>query len=428
LRASRALVRLGPQNPTSYGYLGEALLRTGDRVTAKEALLQALQIEPRYAFAGYQLIDTLIDETEYEKAQSWIDKLREQLGDEPPPLVYRAMRLLQAQRKRDAMIERLEKLADSDQSDEKLLQTAVELCRDVNWTQSAMRALRDALDSPTPHPIVGKLWLDCALACKAWSHPLQLEKLLDKGELGLKVLVNYASALGRAAELAYIRKQMAEVNQMQAELKKIATQFRANLHPPTWAWGQIGSAFGNAKLYDKAIEWMSDYAKRRDAQPWMLINHALHLRTKNRVAEAAEVNRFALDLDHPDYTSVFHQFWISFDEALAGNTASARQKLSELDDNEFDDYHDFLLRMLEGLLDVQEAAPAQKAQAFQAAKIRYEQALQAFSTLEQSDGLKETYQRWVNRLAKDAGGLMASLWAMWASWFPRLPREAETSA
>src|SRR5260370_39483258 len=99
-------------------------------------------------------------------------------------------------------------------------------------------------------------------------------------------------------------------------LRAWVDQYHALLCRDTMTWGSIGSNFSGHD--DEAcVEWLSDWKERDDAQPWMLINLALAWRGLGRFKEANRVNRFAFENLVPDYTSRFHELWLTVDEALA---------------------------------------------------------------------------------------------------------------
>src|SRR5262249_15468298 len=76
LEAAEALARLAPQDPVSFGYLGEARQRTGDAAGAREALRRATEIAPGYAFAALALFNMDLTGGDLEGAAATLAALR----------------------------------------------------------------------------------------------------------------------------------------------------------------------------------------------------------------------------------------------------------------------------------------------------------------------------------------------------------------
>ena len=70
---------------------------------------------------------------------------------------------------------------------------------------------------------------------------------------------------------------------------------------------------------DERLAW------RRDAQPWMLINLVLALRSLGDDAQANRVSRMALELPS-DYTSNYHRLWLALDKRYPATATPHRNK------------------------------------------------------------------------------------------------------
>src|SRR5262249_31170185 len=99
LEATEHLVRLGPTDPSAYGYRGEARAAAGDRRGAKADFRRAFELDPGYAFAGISLFDALFTDNELDEAERTVAWLEEHVGG--PHVQLRALRLKCAQKDRE---------------------------------------------------------------------------------------------------------------------------------------------------------------------------------------------------------------------------------------------------------------------------------------------------------------------------------------
>jgi hypothetical protein len=192
------------------------------------------------------------------------------------------------------------------------------------------------------------------------------------------------------------------------------------LREETRDWGEIGYCFASLEDYVRAATWMHDWRQRRDLQPWMLINLALSLRGLGDDAQANEVSRHAGELP-PDYTSPYHQTWLAFDAALAGDGA-AIERLKGLDVSSFDNTHKYVHHLVEVLSAAQQAAPPERPAAFRSARRKLDEAVRTITPLNDDRlALRRAYRRCVSCLAQIRGGVPALMWGRWRSWRPLLP-------
>jgi hypothetical protein len=118
-------------------------------------------------------------------------------------------------------------------------------------------------------------------------------------------------------------------------------------------WGWTGHALLAIGKPIEAARWYADWRHRPDAEPWMLLNLALALRCLDFDIDAEEVSRHAVTLPE-DATSIFHEVWIAFDDALAGCLDDARARTKVLEGKELPPACRFLFKLSEILIDLQE--------------------------------------------------------------------------
>ena len=153
----------------------------------------------------------------------------------------------------------------------------------------------------------------------------------------------------------------------------------------------------------------------------MLHAAALTFRTLDRMEEAHEVSKKAVDLEESDSTLSTHEVWVALEDALAGRTQEASELLRKLDKDDLDDdLRQLYFAFAESLVLVQMASAGNRSAAFSEATRKVEEALASLAPKEPNADLTRTYWRWVARLAKDLGGLKAWWWALRKRWRGKL--------
>jgi tetratricopeptide (TPR) repeat protein len=406
LDACEHLVQLAPRNAVSYGYRGDARRRNDDRPGAKADFRHALELDPGYSYAGLGLFDEQLTDGELDDAARTLAHLKERAPDEF--VTARAVQLAARRGDRAEALKGLQELCIAKTDRTWPLETAVNALVAAGWTDDAERTLVEALDSPDVHSRVGLLWIDRHVERKDWSCINHFDALLQRGAVGRTAVIRYAKGLAKARE--------------SDRLRACISRFGKSLRETTKDWGDVGYCFASLEDYRSAVAWMNDWPQRRDAQPWMLINLAISLRGLKDPEQANRVSRQALELPE-DYTSPYHRTWLAFDAALAGDTAAANEELQRLEDVEdFDNTHQYVHRMVQALLSVQQVAPAERGAAFLKARQQLAEAEKSLAPLKDDRlALLQSYRRCVRRLARDGGGLAGQLWSHYRRWRPRLP-------
>jgi hypothetical protein len=217
---------------------------------------------------------------------------------------------------------------------------------DEDELQEAVDAMEEAgLGTEAEDVLLGQLEAG-AQVCKAWvalaAAHASLEDVADSIQglppdslAQLDVTLAYASALADAGKAQLLRDWV----QANEELLREDTQ----------AWGQVGSYFSLVLDDEGTVEWMRDWQERDDADSWMLLYLTLSLRSLDRFDEGAEVNRHALDNLDPDHCSLFHQTWLAFDDALAGDADAVDEFFGEHQMSEFDPNHRWVAALAQAI-------------------------------------------------------------------------------
>jgi cellulose synthase operon protein C len=279
------------------------------------------------------------------------------------------------------------------------LDAATAALRDAGWADAAEAVLGEALGAEEVHPHAAELWVERWAARRDWGQARRLDALLERGEVGRRALVAYVKEAGRAKAKGLVR--------------SCVRRYGERLRGDGQSWGMTGYALTNVHDYRGAAAWLADWGERQDVQPWVLLNLVLSLRAMGRDAEANRASRRALELP-ADGTTTYHAVWLAFDEAVGGNAAEAAKRLAEVDASRLDATHRYLHGLVEAVLLVQQAPPAERRGAFTQTRQKLRGLAQSGALpAEDRPALRHAYRLCVRRLVHDRGGWVGELWSMW---------------
>jgi tetratricopeptide (TPR) repeat protein len=403
---AQMLVKLAPQSPTPHAYLGEARLRAGDRAGAKESFAKALELAPDFSFAGLHLVDLQLEDEEWDAAARTLEVLKNHCDSEY--VRWRELRLAVGRGDVGSAQHGLKRLYSDPRTPADWFNDAADLLVKAGWSAEAEAVLSEELAAPEMNPQAGAAWVHLLTSRGDWSCASRLDELLERGEIGRRALVAYVTALARAQNQNGVRQCV----------RKYADVFRSH----TWGWGNVGYALTHILDYPAGIDWLADWPEHPDAEPWMLINLVVALRGLGRAEEAYRVSQHALTLERKDYTCPYHQVWLALDEALAGHTVKASDRLAGIPRENLDPLHDLLRTWAEVLVEVQRTEPGERRRTFAVARRRFREAVAAHPKMHFDPEVVVTYRRCVRRIAKDCGGLWAAAWSLWRCLRPAQPR------
>ncbi|MCM2334831.1 MAG: hypothetical protein NDI82_12920, partial [Anaeromyxobacteraceae bacterium] len=163
LAAARQLVRLAPQRSTSLGWLGLALLATGDRAGGKEAIERAVQLDPAYHWAVRRLLELRVEDREWEGAEALMVLVDRHF--EPPERHALRLRISAARTEwRRAAVD-LAGVAGGEDARE--LEGAIEVVRRAGGLAQVEAELAAALVAPDAPRAAGAAWFALALQALA---------------------------------------------------------------------------------------------------------------------------------------------------------------------------------------------------------------------------------------------------------------------
>lgn len=338
LKAAEISARLHPDHAVSLGYLGEARMRNGDRAGARASFERAVALMPTYRFGTLNLFDLELKENDLEAAGKTLVTMKN-AGEVDGYVMAREVQWCAARRDRDAALEALNRLCTTrDLESEWPVRAAADAMTKAGWGRFVDEAYAKALAQPETPPAVGTVWAERWGTRRDWRQARQLGALLKTGSAAAKfALAEYVKALGQAR--AGVR------------LALCIRRHRIVLRSHPRAWGTVGYALMNVCRYRAAVNWLADWQRREDVEPWMLSNLALALRALGRRGEANRVNRHAVSL--PSGTSTaHHQLWLALDELLDGVSGDMAMHLDAIDTADFDATNKYLHRLAQILRDV----------------------------------------------------------------------------
>ncbi len=406
LEAAENLVRLSPHSPVAFGYRGDARLRQGDRKGAKDDFAKSIDIAPDYAFGAQHLFDEQYADEEWDAAAQTLALLQKHADDEFT--CARTAHLAARRQERAPALDALRRLCTWETQATWPLESTVSLLLEAGWAGSIDEVLRSALDDPKVNPLLGKLWAERSIARRDWSDVKLLESLLERGAVGQQALEAWVRGLGQA--------------QQSWKLRRCLRRFEKSLRASTSCWGIAGYALTSIRHFAAAADWCRDWAERTDVQPWMLLNVVIAMRSLGRHEEARRVGRRAVEL-RPDHTSRYHVLWLAADEAVAGATAAAEERLKPLAPKSLDTTHRYLHGLITAVLDVQRSAAAERTAAFARSRRQLQETMAACTPLPAEDRMAvlAVYRLCVRRLATDRGGALPRLWSWWRQIEPLVP-------
>jgi cellulose synthase operon protein C len=395
LRVGEVLVRLDPNNPASHAYRGEARLYGGDRRGAKVDFQKAFELDNSYAFAGLHLIDEQLSDGELDAANGTLARLQEH--NDGPYIRLRALRLAARKEDRESCRDIFRLAAQDTDAPVIVVHKMIESLQQAGYKAEVENWLSELIEEPDATPIVGKLWIEHKAAQNEYDFEGKLPELLERGEIGQEAV--YAAV-----------EACAKPNQ-RTRLERLVEKYRMTLERDDRGWAKVALAYEGAGDYKAGAKWIADWPTREPASPWMYHPPTLILRALNRYEEAEKISRKAIKIEAEDGSLPEFRVWLAFEDALAGRTQAAEQFLDLVDQDQLSDTVRIQLAFTMQLVYVQENQEVNRRVLLESVKTRIDEALAEFAPKVRNPDLTRSYQRFVQALARDIGGLNAKLWA-----------------
>jgi tetratricopeptide (TPR) repeat protein len=400
LQATEHLVRLGPNDPSAFGYRGEARAAAGDRRGAKGDFRRAFELDPAYAFAGISLFDSLLADDELDEAERTVARLEEHVGG--PHVQLRSLRLKCLRKDREGAAAVFRSLIAQSDVPPFVISKAAAAMEEAGFDAAVDTAVGEAVDGE-PIQAVARLFVERAGARNDWSFLERLPQLLKRGEGGREVLYATIDALAGPAH--------------RGRLHDLLGQYGDEIRQSHRGWAKAIGSLVSVRDYETAVTWAGDWKERKPDEPWMLHPLSIALRQLGRFQEAYQVAVYVLGLEAEDTTTDDFRVWLAFEETLDGRADRAERTLGSVDEEELDDVPRILYKLAKSLIGVQRAGRS----GFEVARSAGMQAVRELAPKDNDPDLFLSYQRWARRLAQAVGGVGPWLWSL--LYGKKLPRK-----
>jgi tetratricopeptide (TPR) repeat protein len=354
--AATMLTRLAPFDPIPFGYSGDIKARTGDKMGAKADFRRALELDPKYTYAGFSLFDLQLEEDDLRGAAETLDILRKQS-------VTEWVRSRDAQvllRKGDcpAALTILKELCLDPQADDRALHFIFDKAVRAGWLRETEKALLETMSNPKAHPYTGGMLVECRRIRGKWGYQRELNKFVKIGKAGENAIVTYLSVLGEAIDHDRSRRHiLSRARLAGGAMSRIIRRHSEWLRKDDWAWGKTGYALFCAAKTTEGVKWLADWRERPQAQPWMLVNYIAMLHRRGHDAEANEVVQHVLS--RPDQDNIPARFPIlgAIEAGLNGHAELLNRLLSEVRSDQLSEFDKLLVDIPRLLQEFSAASP-----------------------------------------------------------------------
>lgn len=346
LKAAQAMAALDPHSEVNLGYLGEALLQTGDKAAAQAAFSKAFELNPRYEFGGNYLFDLQFEAEDLEAAAATLAQLRAHSSS--PWVMGRQARLAAKQQDSAAAKEALCSIAINPDGNEWALQTAIEADSELRGSLETERCLEERLSAEPQHPQLMDQWVRLRIERNSYDLFPLIKPLLDR-EAGRKAFSTWVEKLARSGK--------------SEEFTQLVEGNRELLRSHDYLWGTIAFGYAVQRRHAETAAWSADWYSRTEANSWMLASAAEGLRNCDQQAEAIGCSLRAIQF--PEENAQFiHRLWLAYDVAIAGELMMAERHwlaFEAVKPETLDDDNRFLELIVSALLQLLRAPPEQKA-------------------------------------------------------------------
>jgi len=355
--AAENMVRLAPRSSVPIGYIAEIELKRGNVQASHEAFQKAFKLEPSNSYAGFQVFDRQMKVGHIREAEETLQTLK--VYHPGPETEASQVRLDCRELRKKAALEGMKKICFAPARDTDALRAVAAAIDKAGWGRNAEKIFKGLLGNDTVNPDVGALWVESFTKRRFW---FQHWKLLS---------IRADSRVGLAARHAYLK--AAATSGKKRLVRRLIRRDGSALRSDASCWGQVGYALATLGLHSLLVDWMRDWKERPDIQPWMLFNLAISMRSLSDDSTACAVSLHALKLKG-DHTTLRHQVFAAWDEAMAGNTSAARRRLAIIPVDELPVIFKIIRGFVVAIVSVFDAKETDKVQEYQAQKVILQQA------------------------------------------------------
>ncbi len=303
LEAAQAMVRIEPHEPVALGYLGDALMQSGDKAAALESFRRAMRLDPEYGFAGAWAFDLSLEADDRAGAQEALELL---LRIDGTPARVRRLRLQLHCGERAAALATFEEACREPECEPGRVRALARVEGDEAWQRSVADKIAELVREEAANPEAIALWVrgvPLQTSRRDWldRHPPGDERWRHAAEAHLLVFAD---------------------KPVKKAIDGFVTTYRDALRADAVLWGQVGYAWLQEGRFADAARWAADWRERPEVESWMLFNYAYTCRELGRRLEARAASERALELSADD-TWDGHRLLLAADRAAAGEWQGA---------------------------------------------------------------------------------------------------------
>lgn len=324
--ASEQMIRIEPQNPVPWGYIGDGELRNGNREEAKKYFRQAVQIAPSYTYASGQMMEMLLEDEEFDEAHAVIDLITPHIPSEW--VLSEKGRVFTLQRQQPQAIEQLKQLCVTPADGAGAIDGLVEEMFKAGWSEKTLGVINASLDDPNVEPGAAYVFVNLAATLEKWDYcETRLVGLKSNEKIWKSGIGKLVNELGNAGEIDRMKRL---INVHQQEFKQ-----------DTALWEDVGSAYSNAGLDQEAITWMTGWERRHGITGKGLFHLACSMWDVKQDRKAGEVSKYALMHLEPDNSNPMHRVLFAKHEMIYGDIETSASLLREIDPMSLSAYYRF---------------------------------------------------------------------------------------
>jgi tetratricopeptide (TPR) repeat protein len=322
-KVAMEIVKLAPRDATAFGYLAEACLNLDLRDEAREALQQAVIIDPMYEFGVQTLFGMLIDSNDLAEAERMVEVVR---GSSKLTGLPISVELAIAKRDRGQVLHWLRETLENGDIDRDRLEVVFGKVASFLGAKDPdlLPLLRDVCAKGDVNPAAARY-----LISASWEADKQRGAEKDLQAISANPRL-WAFGAARLMEILAAEKPKSLRAFIDANSEKLAVE--------TESWGAVGYQLTGMNDEARAEKWYESWRSRDDVMPWMLWNYSIVLRRAGHASAADAVNAAALNLRFDDTVNI-HQTVLALGQFNEGNFDEASAMFAGVNPaamNEFD--------------------------------------------------------------------------------------------
>ena len=344
-QAAETISKLNPFDAIPIGFAADLKLREGKRADALKDFARAFDTDSSYTFAGFKLLELQVENKDWKAARQTLVRLQPHVKE--ARILEREMILEIAAGNRTAVWPLVRRLCSSADDDADVFADVAALLQKHKLGKAALPIALEALRSANPNPSAAWLWVELRVAARLIRNSKELSGLSTPSELSRRAYARQLLAVGESME----RQLGWPWDPYQQEFKRMMKTHRSWFHSDDALWGKVGYALASQKRYAETIQWLGDWQKRKEVEPWMLENLLLALQQSGRDKESDDLIRAARALPRHLGSLLRFDLFDAIREAYAGNAEPGRHLLSLFDEVKMSSYDRSFMTFLRVALD-----------------------------------------------------------------------------